>query len=135
MAIVDATHFRGCPILLLTPKFSLLFESKAIFSFLFLRILNCWTTSLGAKVKTLCATPLLTSQPPVQLFKQLFLRCILQAAICKVQLLLRRCGRRCCGVGGVERNGMPHVLFMLIYPGSIENALREKIEKLLCILI
>jgi len=25
---------------------------------------------------------------------------------------------------------MPHVLFMLIYPSSIENALREKIEKL-----
>ena len=31
----------------------------------------------------------------------------------------------------VERNGMPHVLFMLIYPSSIEKYLREKIEKLL----
>ena len=37
--------------------------------------------------------------------------------------------RRRRGVGGVERNGMPHVLFMLIYPSSIENALREKKKK------
>ena len=51
---------------------------------------------------------------------------------------------RCCGtqphsgVGAAVANsgaGMPHVLFMLIYPSSIKNASHEKIEKLLYILI